>query len=497
MPSESNTFDLVVIGAGPGGYTAAICAARAGMSCALVESEANLGGVCLNWGCIPTKSLLRAAEVYGLVREADEFGLQVQGVDADWDRVMARSRRVPDELAAGVAGLMAKHQVTVFRGAGRLSPTRHVEVRDAQGGVQATLSATHILLATGGRPRDLPGVEIDGDRVWSSRHALEAASCPESLGIVGAGPVGVEFACFFAAFGCQVTLIEAADQVLPNEDPEIARTLEKALVDQGIDVLLGAQVAAASPVDAAEPDSDVPGSPGVRLDLGRGVGPASQGSGPAAPGAAPDQVPDAVTAERALIAAGVTGNTEGLGLEALGIRPQGGAVPVDECFRTSVPGVYAVGDLIGPPQLAHAAAAEARLAVAAMGGATRARQDRSRVPRCVYSQPQVASVGLTEAAAREQGEIRVGRFPFASSGLGRAVGTTQGLVKLVFGARYGELQGAAIVGPEATELIAELGLALALEATWEELADTVHAHPTLSEAVMEAAAAAFDRAVNI
>ena len=472
MPSENATYDLVVIGAGPGGYTAAIHASRAGWRCALVEAQQNLGGVCLNWGCIPTKSLLRAAEVYGLVRNAGDFGVQVKGVHVHWDRVMARSRQVPRELAAGVAGLMDKHGVTVLCGRGRITPTRQVQVCGTRGGVETTLSTTHVLLAAGGSPRSLPGVEIDGERVWSSRHALEAASCPDSLAIVGAGPVGVEFACFFAAFGCRVTLVEAAAQVLPHEETQIARVLESALAAQGIEVKVGAEVAGVVVDDTS----------GVRLDLRRGSG---------APA-------DRVEAERALLAVGVTGNTDGLGLEAVGIRTRNGVVAVDDRFETSARGVYAVGDLIGSPQLAHAAAAEARLAVEAMGGRPARSLARAQVPRCVYSRPQVASVGLTEADARQRhGEVRVGRFPFAANGLARATGETEGLVKLVFGARYGELLGAAIVGPEATELIAELGLAIALEATYEELADTVHAHPTLSEAVMEAAGAAFGRAVNI
>lgn len=476
MASEKNTFDLVVIGAGPGGYTAAIHASRAGMRCALVESEPRLGGVCLNWGCIPTKSLLRAAEVYDLVKESGDYGLQVDGLAVDWGRVMARSRQAPEELATGVAGLMKKHGVTVFRGRGRLTPTRQVQVRGARGGVQATLSATHVLLAAGGTPRSLPGVETDGLRVWSSRQALEAPACPASLAIVGAGPVGVEFASFFATFGCRVTLVEAAAQVLPHEEAEISAILAAALKAQGITVLVGTEVAGLEK-----------GGEAVQLRLRRTA---------AAEPEARDERP--VEVERALVAVGVTGNTDGLGLEALGIRTQGGHVPVDDHFQTSARGVYAVGDLIGAPQLAHAAAAEARLAVEAMSGSPASAPVRSMVPRCVYSRPQVASVGLTEAAARERcGEVRVGRFPFAANGLARAAGQTEGMVKLIFGARYGELLGAAIIGREATELIAELGLALALEATFEELADTVHAHPTLSEAVMEAAAAAFDRAVSI
>ncbi|MFH1570722.1 MAG: dihydrolipoyl dehydrogenase [Gemmatimonadota bacterium] len=472
MPSETVQYDLVVIGGGPGGYTAAIRAAQAGLRCALVEQEEHLGGVCLHWGCIPTKGLLRAAEIYRLVRGAGQFGVRTGEVAVDWDQVVGRSRSLPPGLARGVAGLMKRHGIAVRRGRGRLTPGRQVEVLGADGQVAATLTSPRVLLATGGAPRSLPGVAVDGERIWSSRHALAAPACPRSLAVVGAGPVGVELACFFATFGSQVTLIEAAPQVLPHEDEELAALLGRALESQGIAVRTGLEVVAAA---GRGPEA-------IRLQVRDRAG-----------GAATE-----VEAERALVAVGVVGNTAGLGLEALGVRTRHGAVEVDERFQTSAPGIWAVGDLVGPPQLAHAAAAEAAAAVEAMVGDGGRAPARPAIPRCVYSHPQVASVGLTEAAARERGEeVKVGRFPFAASGLARAAGEAEGLVKLVFGARYGELLGAGIVGPQATELIAELGLALTLEATWEELAATVHAHPTLSEAVMEAAGAAFGHSVNI
>ena len=470
---SETTYDLVVIGGGPGGYSAAIRAARLGMRVTLVEVEANLGGVCLNWGCIPTKALLRQAEVLRLLRRASDFGLQVDGeVGYDWAAVIGRSRRVAAELAAGVASLMKKNGISVLHGRGRLTPSKTVEVLPADGGPPQTLRSKHVLLATGGRPRSLPGIEIDGEQVISSRHAMSLPARPKSLVIIGAGAIGVEFASFYCAFDTKVTMLEAEDQVLPREDPEIAQVLAAALQRDGIEVFTGVRVTGVDISDKRKL---------ATVEYSGAVDGGSQ-----------------VKAERVLMAVGVTGNTEDLGLGALGIRADRGCLPVDGRYETKVQGIYAIGDLTGPPQLAHAAAAEGIAAVEFMAGRRTRPVDGENIPSCTYSQPQVASVGLTEAAAREQGlDIKVGRFPLAASGRARASGDAEGLIKLVFGARYGDILGAAIVGPEATELIAEVGLAITLEATWEDLAHTVHAHPTLSEGVMEAAAAAFGEAINI
>ncbi len=473
-------LDLVVIGGGPGGYSAAIRAAQLGMRVALVEAEKNLGGVCLNWGCIPTKALLRQAEVLRLLQRAADFGLRVDGeVGYDWKAVIARSRDVAAELAAGVAGLMKKNRITVVHGRGRLTPSRTVEVTPGDGKARQTLRATYVLLATGGRPRSLPGIEIDGEWVISSREAMTLTRRPQSLAIIGAGAIGVEFASFYRAFGTSVTLLEAEDQVLPREDPEVVQVLQAALQRDGIEVHTGVKVT------------------GVNVTAARKLVTVAYGGTDGEAGGKADGGAE-LEAERVLMAVGVTGNTEDLGLGALGLQAERGRLPVDDRYQTRVKDIYAIGDLTGPPQLAHAAAAEGVAAVEFMAGRRTRPVDVGNIPSCTYSHPQVASVGLTEAAARAQGlDVKVGRFPMAASGRARASGDAEGLIKLVFGARYGDILGAAIVGPEATELIAEVGLAITLEATWEELAHTVHAHPTLSEGVMEAAAAAFGEAINI
>lgn len=466
--SQRSAYDLVVIGGGPGGYSAAIRATGLGLSVCVVEQEAALGGVCLNWGCIPTKALLRQAEVLRLLRCAGDFGLTVDGeIGYDWDAVIARSRAVSGELAGGVAHLMRKNKIDVVTGRGRLTPTRDVEVTAEDG--TTTLEASHVLLATGGRPRSLPGIDIDGDRVISSREAMVLPSCPKSLAIIGGGAIGVEFASFFGTFGTKVTLLEAEDQLLPREDAEAAQILTAALERDGVDVRTGVRVGGLE-VQKRKVTVQLTGAEGD----------------------------DSVRAERVLMAVGVQGNTEDLGLAALGLRAEKGQLNVDGTYQTRVPGVYAIGDVIGAPQLAHAAAAEGIAAVEFIAGRRTRPIDAATVPSCTYSHPQVASVGLTEAEARAQGnDIKVGRFPLMASGKARAIGETDGQIKLVFGAQYGDILGAAIVGPEATELIAEIGLAIALEATWEELAHTIHAHPTLSEGVMEAAAAAFGESINI
>ena len=468
----NTTYDLVVIGAGPGGYTAAIRAAQLGLRVALIEAEDRLGGVCLNWGCIPTKALLRQAQVLRLLQRADEFGLSVPGeIGYDWARVIERSRSVATQLAGGVEALMKKNRIEVVHGHGRLTPTRAVEVAAADGSAPRTLTAERVLLATGGRPASLPGIDIDGEHVLSSREAMVLPQRPASLAIIGAGAIGVEFASFYSAFGTDVVLLEAEAHVLPREDPEVAVVLTAALERDGVQVHAGVRVTSVQPGGRRKPTT-------VAYDSDDGAA--------------------KIRVERVLMAVGVVGRTEDLGLEALGLRPERGRLAVNAQYQTAVAGVFAIGDLIGPPQLAHAARAEAVAAVELMAGARSAGHGASVIPSCTYSHPEVASVGLSEGQARDQGiEVKVGRFPLAASGRARAMGEPEGFIKLVFGATYGEVLGAAIVGPEATELIAEIGLAIQLEATWEELAHTVHAHPTLSEGIMEAAAAAFGRAINI
>ena len=469
------TYDVVVIGGGPGGYSAAIRARQLGLKAALVE-DAELGGTCLNWGCIPTKALLKQAEVYQLFLRAEEFGLRVDEPTVDWDAVIGRSRQVAEQLSKGVAYLMQKNQVEVFAGRGRLTPSRQVAVEDRDGEVVAELEAAHVVLATGGRPKSIPGVEFDGERIIASREAMIVAKQPASLAIIGAGAIGVEFAYFYRAFGSKVLLLEALPQVLPREDEEIAAGLAESLGQQGVEVVTGARVEEVKRQKR-----------GVALRYRTSASSVESGG----------EEEQRRRVDYVLVATGVQGNIEGLGLEALGIRTRDGAIVVDERMQTSAKGIYAIGDVAGPPLLAHAAAQEGIAAVEFIAGRDRPTLDPNQVPNCIYCQPQVASVGLSESQAREAGyDVKVGRFPFAASGKGQAAGETEGLVKLVFDARYGELLGGAILGAEATELIAELTLALRLEATYEELLLTSHAHPTLSEAVMEAAGQAFGEAIN-
>ena len=468
-------YDVVVIGGGPGGYSAAIRARQLGLKAALIE-DAELGGTCLNWGCIPTKALLKQAEVYQLFSRAEEFGLRVDTPTVDWDAVIGRSRQVAAQLSKGVAYLMQKNQVEVFAGRGRLTPSRQVAVEDGDGEVVAELEAAHVVLATGSRPKSIPGVEFDGERIIASREAMIVAEQPASLAIIGAGAIGVEFAYFYRAFGSKVLLLEALPQVLPREDEEIAAGLAESLGQQGVEVVTGVRVEEVKRQKR-----------GVALRYRTSASSVESGG----------EEEQTRRVERVLVATGVEGNIEGLGLEALGIRTRDGAIVVDERMQTSAKGIYAIGDVAGPPLLAHAAAQEGIAAVEFIAGRDRPAIDPNQVPNCIYCQPQVASVGLSESQAREAGyDVKVGRFPFAASGKGQAAGETQGLVKLVFDARYGELLGGAILGAEATELIAELTLALRLEATYEELLATMHAHPTLSEAVMEAAGQAFGEAIN-
>ena len=469
------TYDVVVIGGGPGGYSAAIRARQLGLKTALVE-DAELGGTCLNWGCIPTKALLKQAEVYQLFSRAEEFGLRVDTPEVDWDAVIGRSRQVAAQLSKGVAYLMQKNQVEVFAGRGRLTPSRQVVVEDGDGEVVVELEAAHVVLATGGRPKSIPGVEFDSERIIASREAMIVAKQPASLAIIGAGAIGVEFAYFYRAFGSKVLLLEALPQVLPREDEEIAAGLAESLGQQGVEVVTGARVEEVKRQKR-----------GVALRYRTSASSVESGG----------EEEQRRRVDHVLVATGVQGNIEGLGLEALGIRTRDGAIVVDERMQTSAKGIYAIGDVAGPPLLAHAAAQEGIAAVEFIAGRDRPTLDPNQVPNCIYCQPQVASVGLSESQAREAGyDVKVGRFPFAASGKGQAAGETEGLVKLIFDARYGELLGGAILGAEATELIAELTLALRLEATYEELLLTSHAHPTLSEAVMEAAGQAFGEAIN-
>ncbi|HZT21860.1 MAG TPA: dihydrolipoyl dehydrogenase [Verrucomicrobiae bacterium] len=457
------SYDLIVIGGGPAGYVGAIRAAQLGKKVACVEKE-RAGGTCLNWGCIPTKSLLRNAELFHLLKQrGGEFGFSFDNLRYDWNKIIQRSREVADKNAAGVEYLSKKNKVDYIRGEASLAGPGTITVKSADGKTQK-LEAAKILLATGVVSRPLPGFPFNGKTVIGSREAMILERQPQNILIIGAGAIGVEFAYFFNAFGTKVTLVEMMPNILPLEDTEVSQTLEKAFAKQGIHVLTGTKVVKAEA-----------GASGVRITV-------------------EGKKSETLEAEICLVAIGVQPLLPaGLSLE---LTPRGFIQTTDR-YQTSVPGVFAAGDIIGPPLLAHVASYEAIQAVEGMF--TDHVPKRIHIfPSCTYCQPQVASVGLTERAAREKGlKFRVGKFPFSASGKARAVGEVDGFVKLLFGEPYGELLGAHIIGAEATEMIAELSLALTLEATHEEIEACIHAHPTLSEAVHEAAGQAFGAAIHI
>ena len=468
MAEEQHACDLVVIGGGPGGYVAAIRAAQLGLQVALVERDA-LGGICLNWGCIPTKALLHNAEIYQYIKRGEEFGLYCDNVRFEFEKIVGRSRQVADRLAKGVAFLMRKNKIQVFHGTGRLAGVGAVTVQDAQGAVLATLRAPQIILSTGARARALPGLPFDHPHVLSSTEAMVLKDVPESLAIIGAGAIGVEFAYLYNTFGSRVTLVEMLPQVLPQEDHEVSELLRKSLTRQGIEVLLESRVETAELTDS-----------GAHLQL---------------------QTPEgskAVDSAKVLVAIGVRGNIEQLGLETAGVSTERDFISVDALCRTHVAGIYAIGDVNGPPCLAHVASAEGIAVVEMISGQDTQGINRHNIPGCTYCQPQVASIGLTERAATEAGyTVRVGRFPFTASGKALAVGESEGMVKVIFDAESDELLGAHIIGSGATDMIAEVGVARTLETTHYELLKTVDAHPTWSEAVMEAVGDAYDEAIHI
>jgi dihydrolipoamide dehydrogenase len=433
----------------------------------VVERE-RLGGVCLNWGCIPTKALLKNAEILAGFRKAEEWGITYDNLRFDFAKMIKRSRGVSDRVAKGVEYLMKKNSIEVIAGSARLLDARTAQVL-AAGQPPATYSARHIILATGARPRTLPGVPLDRQRVITSTEAMSLPAQPQSLIIIGAGAIGIEFAFFYATLGTKVTVVEMMPGILPIEDRELTKLLEASLKKRGIEILTGTKV-----------DAVTPGADGVKVTVTGGAGAKE------------------LAAQLALMAIGVQGNVENLGLEALGVKVEKQHVVVDEHYRTNVPGIYAIGDVAGPPWLAHVASAEGIHCVEALAGLSPDPVDYDAIPGCTYCQPQIASVGLTEEKAVAEGhELRIGRFPFRPLGKAVAIGEAEGMVKLIFDAKYGELLGAHILGAEATEMIAELVVAKRLGTTGRDLFRVIHAHPTLSEAVMEAAAAAYGEAINL
>jgi dihydrolipoyl dehydrogenase len=469
------TFDVIVIGSGPGGYVTAIRAAQLGLKTAIVERD-YLGGICLNWGCIPTKALLRSAEVFHYLQHANDYGLSAGTVGFDAKAVVERSRKVAKRLADGVAFLMKKNKIAVIWGEASLEAPGRVAVKASttpalKGALGAgSYQAKHIILATGARPRVLPGMEPDKKLIWTYFEAMVPERVPKSLLVVGSGAIGIEFASFFHTLGAEVTVVEVLPQILPVEDAEIAAFARKRFERQGIKIATGAKVT----------KLDKTGD-GVTATIDDGKGGTQS-----------------LAVERVISAVGVVGNIENLGLEKLGVKTDRGAIRVDGFARTNVPGIYAIGDVAGPPLLAHKAEHEGVVCVEAIKGLDPHPLDRLKIPGCTYCNPQIASVGLTEAAAKQQArEIRVGRFPFVGNGKAIALGEDQGLVKTIFDAKTGQLLGAHMVGAEVTELIQGFVIAMQLETTEEELMHTVFPHPTLSEMMHESVLDAFGRAIHV
>ena len=458
------TFDCVIVGGGPGGYVAAIRAAQLGMKTAVVERE-HLGGICLNWGCIPTKALLRTSEINHLLHHLPDFGFSAVEPRFEIDKVVKRSRAVAKQLSQGVAHLLRKNKVTVFDGTGKLAGKQTLAV-EKDGKPVATLKSQHIILATGARARQLPGIEGDGKLVWTYKDAMVPQSMPKSLLVIGSGAIGIEFASFYRNMGAEVTVVEVLPRILPVEDEEISAFAHKAFERQGIKIVVGAQVKGAKK-----------GRDNVTVSVGD----------------------KEITVDRVISAVGIVGNVENIGLEGTGVKVDRTHVVIDEYCRTGEPGVYAIGDLVGPPWLAHKASHEGVLCVERIAGRNDVHPMNVRnIPGCTYCRPQVASVGLTEAHAKEAGyEVKVGKFPFIGNGKAIAMGEPEGMVKTVFDAKTGELLGAHMVGAEVTEMIQGFAIARTLESTEAELMETVFPHPTVSETMHEAVLDAYGRVIHI
>ncbi|MFW6031817.1 MAG: dihydrolipoyl dehydrogenase [Phycisphaeraceae bacterium] len=498
--AENNSFDLVVIGGGPGGYVGAIRAAQLGLKVACVERDA-LGGVCLNWGCIPTKALLAGAEMYQRLKtEGDAWGIQCDNLRHDWEKVIARSRQVASTLNRGIGGLFKKNRITHFEGHAHIPEPGVVEVygkldTERKNKPQELLKAKNILVATGAGPRALPGTEFDGEKIICSKDAMSLPTQPGKLLIIGAGAIGMEFAYFYNAFGTEVTVIEMLDRVLPVEDREASAAVAKAFVRQGVKLYPGHKTLSVQNrgdgIEAVIAPVEDPHAQGAPAASEKSYGAAGEEEGKAK-NAQAKKDGDEITleADKVLVAIGVQGRYDGLFDDSLGVEIERHHIKVDKpTYATSVPGIYAIGDVIGPPWLAHVASEEAIACVERIAGVERPEEvDYESIPGCTYCQPQVASIGLTEEACKEQGlEYEVARFPFQASGKAQAMNATEGFVKLITGKPHGEILGCHMVGETVTEMVAELGLARKLEATSEELIATMHAHPTLSEAIHEAA----------
>lgn len=464
---SSTNFDLIVLGSGPGGYVAAIRASQLGLKTAIVEAE-ELGGICLNWGCIPTKALLKSAQVYEYINHASDYGITVKDATADFGSMVKRSRGVADGMSKGVQFLMKKNKIEIISGWGKIQPGKKVEVSDKDG-KKTVYAGDHILIATGARARELPTLKIDNEKVIGYRKAMTLENQPKSMVVVGSGAIGVEFAYFYNAIGTKVTVVEFMDRIVPVEDEEVSKALEKSYKKSGITIMTSSEV---TKVDTKGAGCKVT----VKTAKGEEV----------------------LECDVVLSAAGVVSNLENIGLEEVGILVDKGKIQVNEYYQTNMPGYYAIGDVVPGPALAHVASAEGIICVEKIAGHHPEALDYGNIPGCTYCSPEVASVGMTEAKAKAAGyEVRIGKFPFSASGKASASGAKEGFVKLVFDKKYGELLGAHLIGANVTEMIAEIVAIRKLETTGQELIKTVHPHPTMSEAIMEAAAAAYEEVIHL
>lgn len=466
---NNHSVDLVVIGSGPGGYVAAVRASQLGLKTICVE-KSELGGICLNWGCIPTKALLKSAEYVHFLKEAKNFGFEIKDYQIDFNGVIKRSRDVANRMSNGVAFLFKKYKVQLVKGWARFQDKNKIEVVDESGNVTDIINTKYTIIATGAKPRMFPGIEVDRQRILTSKEAMILNEIPGEIIIMGAGAIGVEFAYFFNSFGSKVTLIEMMDRILPVEDEEISKELERHFKKDGIRILTKSKVVSAKVKDSQ-----------VEVVISKS-----------------DGKEEVLKADYALNAIGIEANIGDIGLEKIGVNLEKGFIKVNEYMQTNVESVYAIGDVAGPPWLAHKASAEGIVAVEKIAGLNPHPINYKNIPGCTYCQPQVASVGMTEKEAKEAGfDVRIGKFPYTANGKAHGIGEARGFVKLVIDNKYGEILGAHMIGPDVTEMIAELTLARNLEATAHSLIKTIHPHPTLSEAIMEAAAVAYNESPNI
>ena len=464
---SSTKFDLIVLGSGPGGYVAAIRASQLGLKTAIVEAE-ELGGICLNWGCIPTKALLKSAQVFEYISHASDYGITVKDATADFGSMVKRSRGVADGMSKGVQFLMKKNKIEILSGWGKIQPGKKVEVVDKDG-KKTVYAADNIIIATGARARELPTLKIDNEKIIGYRKAMTLEKQPKSMVVVGSGAIGVEFAYFYNSIGTKVTIVEFMDRIVPVEDEEVSKALEKIYKKSGITVMTSSEV---TKVDTK--------GVGCKVTVKTAKG---------------EEVLDC---EVVLSAAGVVSNLENIGLEEVGIMVDKGKIQVSDYYQTNMPGYYAIGDVVPGPALAHVASAEGIICVEKIAGHHPEPLDYGNIPGCTYCSPEIASVGMTEAKAKAAGyEVRIGKFPFSASGKASAAGAKDGFVKLVFDKKYGEILGAHLIGANVTEMIAEIVAIRKLETTGHELIKTVHPHPTMSEAIMEAAAAAYDEVIHL